>query len=158
MTTKTKAKTKTKTKTISNPVSTSGMGIHFENRVQSSFTVLMLVNGFAPTLPAWPIVKIKLQGRYAGFETDDLIVYTKDPKTGKEAKLLGQVKHSVKMTAENKIFGEVILAAWTDFNNPKVFTLSTDIIALICGPLSATDTVRGQSKCATSGHFKIGHP
>jgi hypothetical protein len=126
-------------KPISNSASTGGLGTHFENRVQTAFSVLMLAGGFSPCLPTWPIVKIKLQGKYQGFETDDLIVYCKEPNTGKQAKLIGQIKHSVKITKGNKTFGEVMQAAWQDFNNAKVFS-AKDAIALICGPLSATDT------------------
>ncbi len=128
-------------KQISNPASTGGLGTHFENRVQTAFSVLMLAGGFSPCLPLWPIVKIKLQGKYQDFETDDLIVYCKNPITGKQAKLIGQIKHSVKITKSDSTFCEVIQAAWKDFNNPKVFSAaSKDVIALICGPLSATDT------------------
>ncbi|MCK5343157.1 MAG: hypothetical protein KAR20_07125, partial [Candidatus Heimdallarchaeota archaeon] len=128
-------------KPISNSASTGGLGTHFENRVQTAFSVLMLTGGFSPCLPTWPIVKIKLQGKYQNFETDDLIVYCKDPSTGKQAKLIGQIKHSVKIIESNSTFAEVIQTAWTDFNNPQVFSAaSKDVIVLICGPLSATDT------------------
>lgn len=126
-------------KQISSPSSTGGLGTHFENRVQTSFVVLMLTHSFAPCLPLWPINKIKLQGKYLGFDTDDLIIYVKSADGGKEAKLIGQIKHSIKIT-NNKIFNEIIQAAWNDFNNKELFDEKTDIIALICGPLSATDT------------------
>jgi hypothetical protein len=127
-------------KQISNPSSTGGLGIHFENRVQASFVVLMLTGGFAPCLPTWPIYKIKLQGKYQNFDIDDLIIYTKQPGGDRQAKLLGQIKHSISLTKGNKEFGEVIQAAWRDFNNKEIFNEGTDAIALITGPLSATDT------------------
>lgn len=122
---------------LSSAASTGGLGIHFENRVQSSFVVLLLAQGFAPCLPPWPIQEIKLQGKYQGFDTDDLIVFV--AQDGKKAKLLGQIKHTVKIT-NNKDFNKIIQSAWNDFNNKKLFTEGTDILALICGPLSATDT------------------
>lgn len=127
-------------KELSNAYSTGGGGIHFENRVQASFVVLMLTGGFSPGLPSWPITEIKFQGKYLDFDTDDLIVYVNQPGGGKQAKLLGQVKHSIKITEGNKVFGEVIQAAWNDFNNKKIFNKNLDKIALITGPLSATDT------------------
>ncbi|TLD42084.1 MAG: hypothetical protein JETT_1652 [Candidatus Jettenia ecosi] len=128
-------------KQISNSASTGGLGPHFENRVQTVFSILMLAGGFSPCLPTWPIVKIKFQGKYQDFETDDLIVYCKEPNTGKQAKLIGQIKHSVKITKGNEKFGEAMQAAWQDFNNAKVFSAaSKDAIVLICGPLSAMDT------------------
>ena len=62
-------------KQLSNPFSTGGGGVHFEAHVQASFVVLMLTGGFAPCMPNWPISKIKLQGKFAGYDTDDLIVF-----------------------------------------------------------------------------------
>ncbi|HDH12486.1 MAG TPA: hypothetical protein ENG83_09895 [Nitrospirae bacterium] len=126
-------------KQISSPFSTGGGGNNFETNVQAVFVALMLTGGFAPCLPAWPIRKIKLQGKYKGFDTDDLIVFISSLDGEKERRLLGQVKHSISITEGNKVFGEVIQAAWNDFNNPKIFTAGHDAIALITGPLSASD-------------------
>lgn len=125
---------------LSNPFSTGGGGAHFEAHVQASFVALMLTGGHAPCLPCWPIAEIKLQGKIDGFDTDDLVVVVENV-TGKERrKLLGQIKHSIAMTQSSPMFGEVIQAAWNDFNNPDVFTKGNDVIALITGPLSTTDT------------------
>ena len=122
----------------SSPFSTGGGGTNFETRIQAAFTVLMLTGRIAPCLPSYPIVKIKLQGHYAGFNTDDFIVFAKDSKTGKVAKLLAQIKHDISLTANDKTFAEVIQAAWNDFNE-KDFNRNTDAFALITGPLSAND-------------------
>ncbi len=126
-------------KQLSNPFSTGGGGTIFETRVQAAFTVLMLTGGFAPCLPQWPIQKIKLQGKRVGYDTDDLIVFAKDPASRREAKLLAQVKHSISITMKNRVFKEVIDAAWTDYNKASLFNKDLDKIALITGPLSATD-------------------
>ena len=141
-------------KQLSNPFSTGGGGHNFETRVQAYFVTLMLSGGFAPCLPPWPIKKIKLQGKYEGYDTDDLIVFIESPD-GKKGKLLCQIKHSVKFTQNNMIFRKVIQDAWNDFNNTKVFTQGTDSIALITGPLSATDIadvrfVLEQARCSES--------
>ncbi|MCM2409478.1 ATP-binding protein, partial [Anabaena sp. PCC 7938] len=122
----------------SNPFSTGGGGPNFETRVQAAFTVLMLTGRLAPCLPPFPIIRIKLQGRYAGFNTDDFIVFTKQSETDKEAKLLAQIKHDINITENNKIFAEVIQSTWNDFNDES-FDSNTDALALITGPLSATD-------------------
>ena len=126
-------------KKLSNPYSTGGGGSRFESHVQASFLALMLTGGYAPCLPCRSISKIKLQGKYAGYETDDLIVFTHGASDEDGGKLLGQVKHSISITEGDNIFGEVILSAWKDFNNPKCFRKGVDVIALITGPLSATD-------------------
>lgn len=127
-------------KQLSNPFSTGGGGVIFETHVQALFVVLMLAGGFVPCFPDCAIKKIKLQGRYAGYDTDDLIVYVERQGDGEEKKLLGQVKHSISITQRDVVFREVIQAAWNDFKNPKIFTRGKDVIALITGPLSTTDT------------------
>lgn len=128
-----------KEKKLSNPFSTGGGGGHFEAHVQASFVALMLTNGFAPSLPCWPILKIKLQGKMDGFDTDDMIVFVEKLGGDQQRKLLAQIKHTVAITTAGKVFGEVIQAAWNDFNNPDLFTEGSDSIALITGPLSNTD-------------------
>ncbi len=125
-------------KQLSNPFSTGSGGPHFEAHVQASFVLLMAVGGCAPCLPNWPIQKIKLQGRHAGYETDDLIIYVKNPNTEQQRKILAQIKHSISITENNSMFREVIQAAWNDFNG-DLFSTEKDIIALITGPLSSTE-------------------
>lgn len=127
-------------KNLSNPFSTGGGGAHFEAHVQSVYVVLMLTGGYAPCLPCWPIKKIKLQGKIDGFNTDDLIIFVENADAGEQRKLLGQVKHSIFITKSSSIFGEVIQAAWNDFNNESVFTKNKDVFALITGPLAKTDS------------------
>ena len=127
-------------KQLSNSFSTGGGGGHFEAHVQATFVVLMLTGGYAPCLPCWPITKIKLQGKFAGYDTDDLIIFTEKTGGDQKRKMLGQIKHSISIAENDSTFGEVIQAAWNDFNNSDRFTIGQDIIALITGPLSATDT------------------
>jgi hypothetical protein len=143
-----------KSKQLSNPFSTGGGGSHFEAHVQASFVVLMLTGGYAPCLPCWPITEIKLQGKNDGFDTDDLIVYVEKADTKERQKLLGQVKHSIRITQGDSIFSEVIQAAWNDFNNPSIFTKGRDVIALITGPLSATDSHNVQWLLSQARHTK----
>lgn len=143
-----------KSKQLSNPFSTGAGGPRFEAHVQASFVALMLTGGYAPCLPCWPITEIKLQGKVDGYETDDLIVVVENPETRERRKLLGQVKHSIRITKGDKEFSEVIQAAWNDFNNPKIFTKGTDNIALITGPLSATDSHNVQWLLGQAKHTK----
>lgn len=131
----------TKGKNLSNPYSTGGGGVHFEAAVQACFVTLMLTGGYAPCLVPWPVVEIKLQGKVEGFETDDLIICVENPVSRERRRLLGQVKHSVGFTAKNPVLGEALGAAWADFNNDALFTKDRDAIALITGPLNATDQV-----------------
>jgi hypothetical protein len=123
----------------SNPFSTGGGGPNFETRIQAAFTVLMLTGRVSPCLPPWPIVKLRLQGSYAGYKTDDFIVFTKDRRGEEEAKLLAQIKHEVTFAETDETFTKVIAAAWGDFNDPTIFRPGIDALALITGPLSAKD-------------------
>lgn len=141
-------------KKLSNAFSTGGGGAHFEAHVQSSYVALMLTGGYAPCLPCWPISEIKLQGKIDGFDTDDLIVFAKNPDSKEQRKLLGQVKHSISITQGSSVFGEVMQAAWSDFNNSKVFTRGKDVIALITGPLTATDAHNVQWLLNQARHTK----
>lgn len=126
-------------KQLSNSFSTGGGGPHFEAHVQASFVTLMLTGGHAPCLPCWPISKVKLQGKIDGFDTDDLIVFVENASTRETQKLLGQVKHAVSFVKSDKQLKDVINAAWSDFNNPRIFNKSKDVIALITGALTAKD-------------------
>ena len=126
-------------KQLSSPFSTGGGGVHFEAHIQASFVVLMLTEGYAPCLPCFPIKEVKLQGKINGYDTDDLIVVVEDDSSKETSSLLGQVKHSIQFTKGSKLLGEVINAAWSDFNNPSLFRKGKDKIALITGPLNKTD-------------------
>ena len=126
-------------KQLASPFSTGGGGPNFETQVQSAFVVLMLTGGVVPCLPPWPVKKIKLQGRYAGYQTDDFIVFVEERSTGQTAKLLAQIKRAVSITKNDSTFGEVIQAAWSDFNNGDLFNQTYDRFALITGPLKGSD-------------------
>jgi hypothetical protein len=125
---------------LSNPFSTGGGGSNFENNIQTMFVILMLSGGFAPCLPAFPIKKIKLQGRYEGYETDDCILFLEQRGGGEKPKLLAQIKHRIRIAKNDKTFDEVMRAAWRDFKNPAIFDPRCDALALIIGPLTASDT------------------
>lgn len=127
-------------KQISNPFSTGSGGASFEHSIQAKFVTLMLTGGYAPCLPPWPIKEIKLQGKIAGYHTDDVIVTVENPSNSNDSRrFLGQIKHSISITENSSVFEEVIQSAWDDFNDASAFTKGKDIIALVTGPISKTD-------------------
>lgn len=126
-------------KKLSNPYSTGGGGYQFESHVQAAFVILMLTDGHTPCFPNKKITKIKLQAQIEGYKLDDMVVFLNDRDTNDEHKLLVQIKHTVGITEGDSTFAEVIAACWQDINNPVVFKKSKDKMALITGPISATD-------------------
>ncbi|MGE0495505.1 MAG: hypothetical protein AB7S38_40245 [Vulcanimicrobiota bacterium] len=126
-------------KNLSNPFSTGGGGTHFEAHIQASFVLLMLTGGFAPGTACWPVVRIKLQGKSEGYETDDAIIFVQGKRAEQAQKLLCQIKHTIAFTRKDTTLAEVLAAAWRDYNNPRLFEKGRDRIALITGPLNATD-------------------
>ena len=130
----------TPSKQVSNSFSTGGGGHHFEAQVLAMFITLMLAEGVAPIVPAWPIQEIGFQNRIRGYCTDDLVVVARERNGDRTAKLIAQIKHTISITASGKPFGDVLRDAWSDYTNSKLFDRSVDRIALITGPLSATDT------------------
>lgn len=128
-------------KQLSSPLATGGAGYRFESLVQASFVVLMLSRGCPPCFAGFSIKKIKLQGKVEGFETDDLIVFLeKNDRSKERRKLICQVKLSIGVRKSDRNFSEFLRAAWKDFHDPRVFTQGKDVIALMTGPLSETDT------------------
>lgn len=101
----------------------------------------MLCEGVCPCLhEAWPIVRVVLQTKYRGINTDDFLAVTRNDNTGEEAKLLVQAKHSVAFNLSDPQLPNVLQFAWSDFKNDRLFKTGYDAIALVTGPLSKTDT------------------
>ena len=76
-----------KAKQQSNPASTGGEGPAFEVRVQAALVATMLAGGQSPGLPTWPITSVKLQTKYTGLDTDDLIITVEQSDGVAQAKL-----------------------------------------------------------------------
>lgn len=62
-----------------------------------------------------------------------------EPGTGEQKKLLCQIKRQIAIQNQDKVFAEVMQAAWADFNNEALYRRGVDAIALITGPLASAD-------------------
>ena len=122
---------------ISNPFSTGAGGPIFELQVQSVFVLLLLTGGHVPPFENFPVSKVMLQARYAGFQTDDLVAIAGEGD--RERKLLCQVKRGIRYTASNADCASSLAAAWADFHNDELFTRNRDAIAIISDQLSRVD-------------------
>ena len=112
---------------LSNPFSTGGGGVNFENYVQSYFLFKMLSHDVCPILKM-PIKQMDFQAKHLGYDTDDLIISAASGENC--AKLLCQIKHDITVSINNETFRSVITAAWNDFQKP-LFDQNSDKIALI---------------------------
>jgi hypothetical protein len=126
------------TKNLANPFSSGGGGHVFEIQVQTYFALLMLAGGVIPGLPNRSIKKIKLQGKFKGYDTDDFIAYASDSDQSSPCKLLAQIKRKFSF-GDNDLCKEVIAGAWNDFQDSELFHRQCDAFAIITGPLSQTD-------------------
>ena len=120
---------------IPSPNSTGGGGYTFQDKVQAGFVILMFLDGFVPCFPDWPIKEIKLQGKWAGSKTDDMVLAAENPATGEQRNLLCQITQTVSFTKGDGKFWETIRDAWRDFNNPQVFRKDVDQLSLFAGLL-----------------------
>jgi len=123
---------------------TGGGGDTFQFRVQLKFFVTLLKNDRFPCLegPYKEISWIKTQARPT-FMTDDVVVCVLD-LSGKEHKLLGQIKHKLTFTKSDEEYQKTLRQAWDDFTGGN-FDPKLDAIAIITGPIptqTAIDTIR----------------
>ena len=58
---------------LSAPFSTGGGGVDFEHRVQATFLLALLVEGFSPLLNL-PITSVLFQGKRSGHDIDDVVI------------------------------------------------------------------------------------
>ena len=118
----------------SNPFSTGGGGVNFEVYVQTYIAMHIVTGDSLPFLSSSKPVKMKLQGHYDGYNTDDCIAFGENGE-----KALCQIKHSITVSEYDSVFRTVITDAWNDFCNSDTFNKKTDRIILIVSSLSKTD-------------------
>lgn len=119
---------------VSNPFSSGGGGVNYEISVQTFFAASMILGWKIINLKAEKIEKIKLQGRYEGYDTDDCIIFGDNGN-----KMLCQIKHSISITKSDTVLKDAIKGAWNDFNNDELFNMENDCIDIIVSGLSKTD-------------------
>ncbi|MBB1556548.1 hypothetical protein HG443_002105 [Candidatus Saccharibacteria bacterium] len=121
------------------PISASGDGYVFEHTVQAFFVLQMMMGGLVPRMDGCEITEVILQSRKYGRNTDDCEVVFRDKNTGKNRRLLVQIKRSFNLQPSNKAFTKTIEDAWGDFTSPS-FNKSCDRIALVTGDLDTCGT------------------
>lgn len=116
---------------------TGGGGFNYENYVQSSFVIKMMINGVIPSFPNGKIIEIGFQNKNKGYQTDDLFLKIEDDNTSK--RIISQIKYNVPISSKNEVFLEVMKAFWEDFNNTSHFDKQNDKMFLIKSSLTNND-------------------
>lgn len=136
-------------KKVSNPASTGGAGVTFENRVQA-VRLLGLALGITTTgIPsAGRIVELQFQAKRAsGPHTDDLVC-TVEANNGQRYRALMQMKRGLTARPSDTAFSESVGNAWLDYSDPS-FIRGADRV-LIVHDSGSTHEMRGAHEVAKS--------
>lgn len=100
---------------LSNPYSTGGGGVTFEQLVGTSYLVSLLVGEIARGVDWGTIKEVKFQHRWSGCLLDDIVVTSTDGDT--ERKLALQVKKDLTFSESDPTFTRVMGDCWKTFNS-----------------------------------------
>lgn len=117
-------------KRLSNPASTGGAGVTYEQRVQAVYVLSMLSGGAVELARHERVIELRFQAAVHGYKTDDLVCTLQDD-TGASRRALLQVKRDVRAVASDANFVDALVAAWLDFQNPACFTRDRDRVYLV---------------------------
>ena len=115
---------------IASPTSTSGAGTVLEHRYAATCVALMLSQGELPFFPGSEIEEVIVQAASFHWQTDDVVVKVTLP-CGRRAVAAVQAKRTCNAIKSDDDFTDFITKAWTDFNNPELFTKGLDRLILV---------------------------
>jgi len=116
---------------------TGGGGFNYENYVQASFLLQMMINGMIPSFPNGSIIEIGFQNKNKGYKTDDLFLKVEVDNDTK--RIISQIKYNIPISSKNEVFLEVINAFWEDFVKASHFDRKKDKMFLIKSSLTNND-------------------
>lgn len=123
-------------KRVSNPISTGGEGVFFEQHVAAYWLAQLLVRGIPPILTDTGVTEVHFQTEHLGFNTDDFLVVCAGAAN---ARLVGQVKRSFTISAANDECKKAIGDFWKDFKKADPFNPQHDRFLLVT--LRGTNTL-----------------
>ncbi len=112
-----------------NPVSTGGGGIFFEQHVDALFLALLLVRAPLPILKDCQVEEVHLQVEHLGWKTDDVLLVAMRPD-GARRRLAAQVKSQFAISENNEICKKTFCDFWFDFQGSE-FDPDQDRFALV---------------------------
>lgn len=115
---------------ISSPIATGGEGVFFEQHVAAYWLAQLLVRSIPPILTDTGVTEVHFQTENLGFNTDDvLVVCTHAGAT--TARLVGQVKRSITISAADDECKKAIGDFWKDFKKANPFNPQHDRFVLV---------------------------
>ncbi len=136
-------------KKVSNPASTGGAGVTFENRVQAVRLLGLALGTVTPGIPSsGRIVELQFQAKRAnGPNTDDLVC-TVEGNGGQRYRVLMQMKRGLTARPSDTAFSESVGNAWLDYGDPA-FNRGADRV-LIVHDSGSTHDMQGAHEVARS--------
>ncbi|MCA3236160.1 MAG: AAA family ATPase [Cupriavidus sp.] len=123
---------------VSNPISTGGEGVFFEQHVAAYWLAQLLVRSIPPILTDRGVTEVHFQTEHLGFNTDDFLIVC--ARAGAPvARLVGQVKRSFTISAANEECKKAIGDFWKDFKKADPFNSEHDRLVLVT--LRGTNTL-----------------
>lgn len=136
-------------KKVSNPASTGGAGVTFENRVQAVRLLGLALGVVTPGIPnSGRIVELQFQAKRAnGPNTDDLVC-TVESDSGQRYRVLMQMKRGLTARPSDTAFSESVGNAWVDYSDPA-FNRGADRVFIVHDS-GSTHEMRGAHDVARS--------
>ena len=113
---------------VSSPAATGGEGVFFEQHVAAYWLAQLLVRSIPPILTDTGVTEVHFQTEHLGFNTDDFLVVCVGAAN---ARLVGQVKRSFTISAEDDECKKAIGDFWKDFKNADPFNPQHDRFVLV---------------------------
>lgn len=123
---------------VSSPAATGGAGVYFEQHVEAYWLAQLLVRSIPPILTDRGVVEVHFQTEHLGFNTDDFLVVC-EQEGAAPAKLVGQVKRSLTISAADQECKKAVGDFWKDFKKAAPFNPQYDRFVLVT--LRGTNTL-----------------
>lgn len=123
---------------VSSSAATGGAGVYFEQHVGAYWLAQLLVRSIPPILTDRDVVEVHFQTEHLGFNTDDFLVVC-ERSGAAPARLVGQVKRSLTISAADDECKKAVGDFWTDFKKANPFNPQYDRFVLVA--LRGTNTL-----------------
>lgn len=115
---------------VSSPTATGGEGVFFEQHVAAYWLAQLLVRSIPPILTDTGVTEVHFQTEHLGFNTDDFLVVCARGDAA-YTRLVGQVKRTFTISANDDECKKAMGDFWKDFKNADPFNPQHDRFVLV---------------------------